>query len=83
MQDMLSTREVAGKALLELGKENKNVVALTNDAKFSCKVEEFEKQIPDRFFEVGIAEQNMMGIAAGFATSGKKYPLSICLLFSL
>lgn len=71
MQDMLSTREVAGKALLELGKENKNIVTLTNDAKFSCKVEEFERQIPDRFFEVGIAEQNMMGIAAGFAVSGK------------
>ena len=65
------TRSGFGEALLELGKKNKNVVALCADLIGSLKMDEFVKVYPDRFFQTGIAEANMMGIAAGLAIGGK------------
>src|ERR1035437_2438935 len=66
-----ATREGFGEALVELGKTNPNVVVLTADLSESTKTEEFAKQFPERFFEVGVAEQNMIAIAAGLGTNGK------------
>ena len=64
-------RDGFGDALIELGGTNPNVVVLTADLAESTRVEGFGKKFPDRFFDVGVAEQNMMGIAAGLALSGK------------
>src|SRR3989338_6538421 len=66
-----ATRDGYGKALLELGKINPNVVALDADLSDSTRSEYFAKQFPERFFSMGIAEQNMIGTAAGLAFSGK------------
>lgn len=67
----LATREGYGKALMELGKTNKNVVVVDADLGDSTKAEHFGKMFPERFFTMGIAEQNMIGAAAGLAVSGK------------
>ena len=67
----VGTRDGYGQALLELGESNKDVVVLTADLAESTRVEEFGKKHPERFIECGVAEQNMMGIAAGLALSGK------------
>lgn len=64
-------REGFGRGLVEAGEANEAVVALTGDLADSTKVGEFRDRFPDRFFQVGVAEQNMMGIAAGLALSGK------------
>ena len=66
----LSTAEYYGKALCELGEEHKEVVALTADLAKSTKIGMFGEKFPDRFFNVGIAEQNMFGVAAGMAKNG-------------
>ncbi len=66
----LSTAEIYGQALVELGEKHPEVVALTADLAKSTKIGEFMKKFPDRFFNVGIAEQNMFGIAAGMARAG-------------
>lgn len=65
------TRSGFGVGLLELAKKNPNVVGLTADLTGSMKMDAFKKEFPDRFFQVGIAEANMMGIAAGMAIGGK------------
>lgn len=65
------TRSGFGDGLLELGRTNPDVVALCADLIGSLKMGAFQKEFPDRFFQVGIAEANMMGIAAGLATAGK------------
>jgi len=65
------TRSGFGAGLSELGKSNPNVVALCADLTGSLKMDAFEKEFPDRFFQVGIAEANMMGIAAGLTIGGK------------
>jgi transketolase len=65
------TRSGFGAGLLELGKKNSNVVALCADLTGSLKMDAFEKEFPNRFFQVGIAEANMMGIAAGLTIGGK------------
>jgi transketolase len=67
----LATREAFGKALAELGKVNPNVVVLDADLSKSTYTAEFGKAFPDRFFECGIAEANMVGIGAGLASAGK------------
>ncbi|MGN1297090.1 MAG: transketolase family protein [Clostridia bacterium] len=66
-----ATRQSYGEALLELGKENENVVVLDADLSSATKTSLFAKEFPNRFFDMGIAEANMMGTAAGFATCGK------------
>ena len=71
LDNKIATRESFGKALIELGKENKDVVVLTADLAGATKTSLFEKEFPDRFINVGIAEQNMIGISAGLATTGK------------
>ena len=70
-QQKLATRDGYGKALLELGEQNPNVVALDADLSDSTRSEYFAKQFPERFFSMGIAEQDMIGAAAGLAFSGK------------
>ncbi len=65
------TRSGFGDALTELGKTNPNVVALCADLTGSLKMEKFAENHPERFIQTGIAEANMIGIAAGLATSGK------------
>lgn len=69
--EQLPTRNGFGDALVELAEKNLNVVALTGDLSESTRVQAFQQKFPERFFEVGVAEQNMMGIAAGLALSGK------------
>ena len=68
---MKDTRSGFGDGLTELGRTNPNVVALCADLTGSLKMNQFEKENPDRFFQVGIAEANMMGIAAGLTIGGK------------
>jgi len=69
--ELKDTRSGFGAGLLELGKTNPNVVALCADLTGSLKMDAFEKEFPERFFQVGIAEANMMGIAAGLTIGGK------------
>ncbi|MEK7630326.1 MAG: transketolase C-terminal domain-containing protein [Patescibacteria group bacterium] len=68
---MKPTRHGYGEGLVFAGEHNKNVVALCADLTESTRVEEFAKKFPERFFEVGVAEQNMATIAAGLGISGK------------
>jgi transketolase len=67
----MSTREAYGNTLVELGRENESIVVLDADMSRSTMTRLFARQFPDRFFDCGIAEQNMMGIAAGLAAAGK------------
>ena len=69
--ELKDTRSGFGDGLTELGKKNKNVVALCADLTGSLKMNQFKKENPNRFFQVGIAEANMMGIAAGLTIGGK------------
>ncbi len=69
--DNKDTRAGFGAGLLELGRTNPNVVALCADLIGSLKMDAFAKAYPDRFFQVGMAEANMMGIAAGLTIGGK------------
>ena len=71
MTKFMATRDAYGEALKELGKTNKDIVVLDADLSGSTKTAVFKKEYPDRFFNVGIAEQNLMGTAAGLATTGK------------
>jgi transketolase len=71
MAEEVSLRETYGKTLVEIGRENRNIVALDADVCPSTMTNYFGKEFPERFFGVGIAEQNMIGIAAGLAASGK------------
>lgn len=70
-QGSKDTRSGFGEGLLELGRKNANVVALCADLTGSLKMDAFAAEFPDRFFQVGIAEANMIGIAAGLAIGGK------------
>ncbi len=69
--EQVPTRNGFGEGLVQLGDNNPNVVALTADLSESVRAQAFQKKYPERFVEVGVAEQNMMGIAAGLALSGK------------
>ena len=66
-----ATRQSYGEALLELGKENEQIVAFDADLASATKTNLFAKEFPNRFFDMGIAEQNMISTAAGMATCGK------------
>lgn len=68
---MTATREAYGNAITELGEINKDIVVLDADLAKATKTEIFKKAFPDRFFDMGIAEADMMGTAAGLATCGK------------
>jgi len=67
----VSTRETYGKTLVELGKQNKDIVVLDADLSPSTMTHFFAREFPDRFFDCGLEEQNMIGIAAGLAATGK------------
>ena len=71
MPQEVSLRETYGETLVELGRENQNIVVLDADLSRSTMTQFFAREFPDRFFDCGIAEQNMVGIAAGLAASGK------------
>lgn len=71
VKNQQDTRSGFGEGLLELGRKNPNVVALCADLTGSLKMDAFEKEFPERFFQVGIAEANMIGIAAGMTIGGK------------
>lgn len=71
MPDMKKTREGFGRALVELGKTNPDVVVLVGDLSESTMVNFFAKEFPDRFIQMGVAEQNMMNTAAGLSLVGK------------
>lgn len=66
-----SARDAYGDALIELGKKNKNIVALCADLSESTRFRKFAEAFPNRYFECGISEQNMIGVSAGLALSGK------------
>lgn len=68
---MKSIRDGFGEALLELGETNKDIVVLTADLAESTRVKDFADKYPDRFFQVGVAEQGLVTIAAGMAEAGK------------
>lgn len=67
----IATRQAYGEALAQLGEENKDIVVLDADLSGSTKTAMFAEKFPERFFNIGIAEQDLMGTAAGFATCGK------------
>lgn len=71
IKNQQDTRSGFGEGLSVLGKTNPNVVALCADLTGSLKMDAFEKEFPDRFFQIGIAEANMIGIAAGMTIGGK------------
>ena len=78
----VATRDAYGKALVELGEKNPNVVVLDADLAAATKTGGFKKAFPDRFFDTGIAESNMMGVAAGLATTGYTVFASSFAMFS-
>jgi len=71
LADKVATRDAYGKALLVLGAENPKVVVLDADLSKSTKTADFGKKYPERFFNMGIAESNLLGTAAGLAAAGK------------
>ncbi len=80
MADMIATRDAYGKALARVGEKNKNIVVLEADLSKSTKTEVFGKKFPDRFFQMGISEQDMVDTAAGLATCGK---IAFCSTFAI
>ncbi len=71
MWEMAKQRDAYGETLVELGRKRDNIVVLGADLAGSCRLKKFGEEFPERMFNVGIAEQNMTGIAAGLALSGK------------
>lgn len=71
MADKIATREAYGNALAEFGAQNNDIVVLDADLAEATKTCVFKKKFPERFFDCGIAENNMFGVAAGLATTGK------------
>ncbi|MGQ3685663.1 MAG: transketolase family protein [Candidatus Loosdrechtia sp.] len=71
MTEMIATRQAYGEALVELGEKNKDIVVLDADLSKSTTTAKFCKKFPDRFFNMGVAEANMINTAAGLATCGK------------
>ena len=80
MADKIATRASYGQALVELGAENPDVVVLDADLSGSTMTKKFAEAYPDRFFNAGIAEANMVGMAAGLAMSGK---IAFCSSFAM
>ena len=71
MTEKQACRKALTKTLLELGRENKNIVVVTSDARGSVTLGDFVKELPEQFVEVGIAEQDAVGVAAGLSLCGK------------
>jgi transketolase len=71
MTETLGIREAYGEALVELGRENRDIVVLDADLSGSTMTKLFAREFPERFFDMGVAEQDMMGTAAGLALAGK------------
>ena len=71
MSNKMATREAYGKALKDLASTNEKIVVLDADLSKSTKTADFKSIAPERFFNMGIAEGNMMGVAAGLSTCGK------------
>lgn len=69
--EKIATREAYGSALAEFGAKYKDVIVLDADLAEATKTGKFKKEFPDRFFDCGIAEGNMVAVAAGIATTGK------------
>lgn len=69
--EKMATRDAYGKALVQLGEINKNIIVLDADLSKSTKTADFAKAFPERFFNMGIAEQNLIGFSAGLAAAGK------------
>jgi transketolase len=82
MTKKLAQRNYFGKALVDLAAKDPDVVVLDADLADSTKTSEFRKVAPERFFEIGIAEQNMIGVASGLAASGKKVFASTFAVFA-
>ncbi len=70
MPEMKATRDAFGEALVELGRENSSIVVLSGDLEDATRAEYFKKEFPDRFFNLGIAEQDILGTAAGMSIDG-------------
>ena len=82
MADKQATRQAYGEVLVELGAKNKDLVVMDADLSKSTMTVGFSKAFPDRFFNMGIAEQNMYGVAAGLAASGKTVVASTFAMFA-
>lgn len=82
MAEKMATRQAYGKVLVELGAENPNLVVMDADLSKSTMTAEFGKTYPERFFNMGIAEQNLYGAAAGLALSGKVVCASTFAMFA-
>jgi len=80
---MVSTRQAYGEALAFYGENNKNIIVLDADVSKATKTEIFAKKFPERFFDIGIAEADMMGTAAGLATCGKTVFASSFAIFAV
>jgi transketolase len=72
MTNTIACRKMFTDTLLELAKKDKNIIVLTTDARGSVTLDKFAQELPEQFIEIGIAEQNSVGIAAGLATCNKK-----------
>lgn len=70
MPEMKATRDAFGEVLVELGRENSSIVVLSGDLEDATRAEYFKKEFPDRFFNLGIAEQDVLGTAAGMSIDG-------------
>ncbi|MEH7544795.1 transketolase family protein [Neobacillus vireti] len=68
----IANRQAISEVLLDLAKENKDILVLTSDSRGSASLADFGKELPEQIIEVGIAEQNLVGIASGLAAAGKK-----------
>lgn len=82
MAEQLYQRDIYGKTLAELGRENKNIVVLDADLSGSTRTNIFAKEFPDRFFNMGVAEQNLMTVASGIASCGKTVFVSTFAIFA-
>ena len=78
----IATRDGFGNALVELGKQREDFIVMDADLAAATKTGTFKKAFPERFYDCGIAEQNMMGIAAGIAATGQKVVVSSVALFA-
>ncbi len=82
MAEKMATRQAYGKALVEIGKTNQNLIVMDADLSKSTMTAEFAKEYPDRFFNMGIAEQNLYAAACGIALSGKVVCASTFAMFA-